>query len=120
MIALLLSLVMGSNIVRQEACDMVELHHMHDANGSHVFDQIIFWDWDEQESEYHVRAWFISYGKEHLHKNYRSNLWTIIWPDNRTWRGFVAKHFRESWLQRDPERDDKASHPEHKRIALRK
>jgi len=117
-LGLFLLLVVDQSIVRRESCDMIELHHMHDAVGERSFEQIIFWDWDERRSEYHVRAWRIIQSDERPIK--QGNRWYISWNDNQTRRSFVSSHYRESWLQRDPERDDKREHPESERIALRK
>lgn len=115
---LFLLLVIGSQIVRQESCDMIELHHMHDAQGNPVFDQFILWDWNHEDSKYRVRTWRIANNGDRPEK--RNGYWYINLPDQQLRRCFVAKHFRESWLQRDPERDDKQEHPENERKALRR
>lgn len=118
MIFAFLLLVLCSTLVRQETCDMIELHHMHDAQGKPVFDQIIFWDWSHEDNKYRVRAWRIVDNKERPEK--RNGRWYITYSDNQIRRCFVAEHFRESWLQKDPEREDKREHPEHLRTALRR
>lgn len=115
---LLLLLVLGWSLVRQESCDMIELHHMHDANGNPIYEQIIFWDWHHDENKYHVRAWRILTTGERPER--LNKYWRIRWNDSGISRMFIAKHYRESWRQNDPERDDKREHPECLRIALRR
>ena len=117
MIALLL-LVIWSPMIRNESCDMIELHHMHDIEGRRSFDQVIFWDWDERRNEYHVRAWRIVQGDEMPVQ--RGQRWYISYHDQNIRRSFVSSHYRETWLQRDPEREDKREHPECMRVALRR
>ena len=116
-IGLILLLVVDSSVVRKEACDMIEVHHMHDANGNPLFDQIIFWDWHSDENRYHVRAWKITQDERPVK---HGNRWYISYPDQSIGRCFVSSICKESWLQRDPERDDKHEWPEFCRVALRK
>jgi len=105
----------------RESCDLLELNHFHDCYGKHVFDQLIFWRWDEPSSEYHVRAWTIDdTGDKHPSRNYHNDTWTIRYFDStqRFDRSIVSKHFRESWTQRDPERWNKRILDECNRVSL--
>lgn len=115
---LLLLLVVFAGPIRNESVDMIELHHMHDCNATYIYDQIIFWDWNESKNVYQVRAWRILTTDDRPTK--RGSRWYISLSDQHLRRCFVSEHYRESWLQRDPERDDKKVHPEHERIALRR
>jgi len=41
----------------RDRVDKVECNHFYDNNGRHVFDQIIYWDWNEIENRYDVVDW---------------------------------------------------------------
>jgi hypothetical protein len=104
-----------------ESCDLIELNHFHDCHGDHVFDQLIFWRWDVSANTYHVRAWTMVDCDERLpSRNYRNDSWSVRYYDfgTRLSRYVHAKHFRESWTQRDPERENKIILDESKRISL--
>ena len=37
--------------------DLIELNHFYDEQGKLVFDQVIFYDWCNEQCRYNVRAW---------------------------------------------------------------
>lgn len=40
-----------------DMCDRIELNHFYEEDGSHVFDQFVFWDWNYDESRWEVVDW---------------------------------------------------------------
>lgn len=103
-----------------EHVDMVEINHLHDANGKPLIIQWIFWEWYEDESNCHVRLYKEAY--EHDREKLmrvgdftRFDFWDGSTESHR--RIFVS-HTKESWSQVDPERADKEHVAETERIRL--
>jgi len=114
--ATVIGVVVWSNPTVDERVDMVELNHFHDSNGKFCFSQVIFWRWDHVEGNYHVGEWRMIEG---VSINPRPDKCTVKWKEHSgIERLVIAKHFRESWTQIDPERMDKNGHPESERIGL--
>lgn len=120
--SLALSIVAG--LARSESVDMIEVNHVHSSQGNLCFTQLIFWGWDYCENKYHVRAWSMldATSNANMMVNYRSNRTHIRWSNiaDKVSRDISAIHFRESWTQHDPERQDAANNPGHQRIGFRK
>jgi hypothetical protein len=116
-ILLFLVLVVGSMRDRTYHCDMLELNHFYDSNARHCYDQVILWKWYVPEYEYHVSEYYmLGQGSADEHhppqKNYSSDLYEAQKGKYR----IIAPHYRESWLQIDPEREDKKKLDERLRI----
>lgn len=105
MITLLLSLAISLGSL--PSCDMIELNHYCDTLGNPIFTQLIFWKWYDREAKYHVQEWKMV---EHSTVVYRFNKRVLV---EKT----TALHFKESWTQFDPEREDWIHHP--RRLPLR-
>lgn len=108
MLFLLLILFAPHNAAREHT-DLVELNHFYDCNARCVYSQVIFWEWEPSQSRYQVRSWVISEGDKDPQRDYRTGLWIVRYTDrdSRLERTITATHFRRSWTQKDPERDDK-------------
>lgn len=106
---LLLAVAPVSRSEVREHVDLVELNSFHDASGRFVYDQVIFYEWDHAFARYHVRAWVLSDGDKQPQRDYRNGLWIVRYTDRdqKLERVITATHFRRSWTQKDPERDDK-------------
>jgi hypothetical protein len=107
---ILLSVVPVSSNEVFESVDLIELHHFHDFRGRNVYDQVIFYEWSSEHSRYHVRSWVIVEDSQRLpRKRYSDGLHVVKYPDReqKLERVVVSQHFRETWSQTDPERDNK-------------
>lgn len=40
-----------------DTCDRIEVNHVYDGDGNLVFDQVIFWDWNQVECRWDVVDW---------------------------------------------------------------
>jgi hypothetical protein len=42
-----------------QTVDLIELNHHYDANGRHLYDQAIFWEWSPDHRRYDVVSWVL-------------------------------------------------------------
>jgi hypothetical protein len=99
--------------------DLVEVNHYFDAEGKPVFNQLIFYDWDEQAGRFNVVAW-------RLLKNPRqvpvsdsvTGKYSATWHDGRVLRTVRAERRVETWTQFDPETFERAFLPKNERPDL--
>ena len=100
--------------VLEDRTDVIELNHCYDANGSHLFDQMIFWDWWPEYSQHFVRAW-------RIHKqqfDVSVSPVSVMWSDGDRLRRVRATSWRETWTQYDPEVDDRKRWAQERRVGL--
>ena len=112
--------ILGSQSTTHDHCDLAELNSFHDCNGRHVYDQVIFYEWSPSLHRYHVRAWVLCDGDKQPQRDYRTGLWITKYTDrdSNLSRTVTSTHYRRSWSQIDPERDNKRLLPENERHAL--
>lgn len=116
--------VIASPFIAAEKVDLVELNHFHDALGRHVYDQVIFYEWSHEHNEYHVRSWKLVDERTAIDVKPRlseaSRVYESRWFDReeRFYRVVRAEHYRESWTQIDPERENKKLLHEQLRVDL--
>ena len=105
-----------------ESVDLIELNHYYDDLGRHAYDQIIFYEWSSEYRRFHVIAWCLVEEdlmrlptRDHARKAY-----SVRWQDrdSKKMRTVWSKHYRETWTQSDPERDNKKLMDEKYRISL--
>ena len=113
LVTMLSVIASGLNDHLVDATDMVEVNHMHSREGEPTFTQVIFWDWDQEDSKYHVRAWTM----DEKVRFYRGSVVYFDSSLNAT-RVIRYRYFKESWTQNDPERADKEHVAETERIKL--
>lgn len=105
----------------QDHVDLVEVNHYHDETGRHVFDQLIFYDWNESRNRFDVRAWrLIKQPNQMPRKDHRENVWRVIWHDSGVLRTVEASAHRETWTQYDPELVNREYLPQEMRKDLSK
>ncbi len=110
-----------SSFVVRDNVDLVEVNHYHDQHGQKVFDQLIFYDWSEQRKRFQVRAWRLIKSERQLpRRDYRADLYRVLWHDEGVLREVVAKAHRETWTQHDPELVEREYLPQDQRIDLSK
>jgi hypothetical protein len=99
-----------------EHCDMIEVHHKH-CGSEEVFQQVIFWRWNEAKQEYHVREWRM-WMPDFIRPQENGGGYVFRFHDDccSVFRSIHASHFRESWTMRDPERDNLKLLPENERL----
>lgn len=110
MLKIILILVLGlSSKSFTEKVDLIELNHFHDSNGSFVYSQVIFYEWNYELNEYCVRQWTILDQRVTISRNHNNNTYSVRYKDDneRVERLIVSDFFRESWTQKDPERYNK-------------
>lgn len=66
--------------------DLLEVNHFHDADGRLVFDQVIFWSFDWEQSRYEVQAWRLLKTQSQVPIN-----GVAIWHDGDTLRLLPVK-----------------------------
>jgi len=107
-----------------ETVDLVEVNHFYDDQGRLVFDQIIYYDWDAEQSRYNVRDWrLIKTPTQIPLRNWSRGGYVSEWHDFKQRDGLRrvrAKSARESWTQYDPELIERDFLPQEKRRELRK
>lgn len=91
-------------VVAQDAALIVERNHYYDQNGKHVFDQLIWYDFDPAQNRYQVRDWRLVREPEHAPVWDESRgCYRAVFMDGKTLRDVRACIYRETWTQYDPE-----------------
>ncbi|WP_202617372.1 hypothetical protein [Roseimaritima sediminicola] len=111
----------GDEPVVQQRVDLIEVNHFLDDNGRHVFDQIVFYDWSKADRCYNVRAWRLVKTPDQLPvRQWKPHRYRCIWHDDGVLREVWSPLYRESWSQRDPERENRKRLAEDQRPELRR
>lgn len=126
MFMLLVGNPLKSNVL-EENTSLIELNHQYNLDGTPLFDQIIFWEKLPETGKYRIRAWTMAdYDKKEkrfaLNINDSDHIYTVTYfdTDERVNRKIISRLFRESFTQKDPEREDKLLYDERTRVGLRK
>jgi hypothetical protein len=105
--------------VAADEVDLVEVNHFYNAEGSHVFDQVIFWQWFDDVSEFRVIAWrFHKSPHQTPYRDWRRGGYESVWHDGHVLRQVRAAFLRETWTQYDPEVHDRQFLPQEQRRGL--
>jgi hypothetical protein len=116
----LVSAISKPHTVRDRV-DLVEVNHYHDDSGRHVFDQLIFYDWNATRKRFDVRAWRLIKRPSQLpRRDHAANIWRVIWHDGGVLRTVEAAAHRETWTQYDPELVNREYLPQEQRKDLAK
>lgn len=100
--------------------DRVEVNHFYDDQARLVFRQLIFWDWNAEDSRFDVVAWRLLKGQTEPRQTMRGVDWE--WRDFKRpghLRRVVAPIFLRTWTQYDPEVANRDELPEAERRGLR-
>ena len=116
---LVLFAVIPQTDIADESVAMVELNHFYDADGKHVLDQLIFYDWNAAESTHDIIAWRLCKKPSQRPVAVRGR-WISVWHDGDTLRRVRAEVFRETWTQFDPESIARKTRPKDQRRELTK
>lgn len=105
--------------IAAERVDLIEVNHFFDEHGKLVFDQVIFYDWCDDQARYNVRAWRLLKKPSQLPKrNWNSGDYVAIWHDGELLREVRAPVMRETWTQHDPELIEREYLAKEKRVEL--
>lgn len=104
-----------------DRCDLVELNHFYDEQGRLVFDQVIFYDWHDDEGRFHVRASRLVKQESMIPaRDWSAGGYRCFWFEGDVSRDVRARFFRETWTQYDPELAEREHLPKELRRELRK
>jgi hypothetical protein len=107
--------------VAHDRVDLIEVNHFYDAQGKHVFDQLIFYDWSPSQVRYNVLAWRLyKHPTQIPQRSWRQRDYVARWMDGMVLREVRAETIRESWTQYDPELVERAYLPKEQRRELQK
>lgn len=99
--------------------DLVEINHYFDPGGKKVFDQLVYYDWDEDAQRYNVVAWRLLKNKNQLPVRHPGNgKYYSSWHDRKLLRIVYASRQMETWTQYDPETFERKFLPKNKRPDL--
>ena len=102
-----------------EQVDLIELNHFVDDEGREVFRQLVFYDWSDLESRFHVRAWRLVKHNHHIPRQFwKPRRYECRWHDDGVCKVVRSMQFRETWAQQDPERTNRKFLPEDQRVPL--
>ena len=115
MIVSMVSIMFG--MIRTESVDMVEVNRYHNRDGDIAYTQVVFWDWDHEDNQYHCRAWtMLDREDKRPFVMYPGGIVRSKWIGiDKQETEINAVFLRESWSQVDPEREDGKQYPESKR-----
>lgn len=95
-------------IVARQEVDLIELNHLIDDNGRHVFDQLVFYEWSQTRSSYRVIAWRMVKRPGQLPvRSWSPAGYRCVWQDDQVLRQVWSPAYRETWSQTDPERHNR-------------
>jgi hypothetical protein len=119
-LALLLLSVLPQDITLRDQVDVIELNALFDENGREVFRQVIFLDVNREGKE-EVVAWRLVKHESQIPRPdcCGRGHYTTLWHDGERERVVVAKSFRETWTQFDPELVAREVMPKESRRELR-
>ena len=107
--------------VARESVDLIEVNHFYDEHGRLVFDQVIFYDWSQDDARYMVRAWRLVKNPAQLpQRDWKGGGgYLVVWQDGELLRHVRAQSIRETWTQYDPELVEREYLPKERRKELR-
>lgn len=89
-------------------CDIIELNHKLDELGNVAFTQIIIWNWKPEVCRHHVEAWWmVDVNNLHLMPCRKDESIVVRRIINEKPVEVIAKGYRETKTNNDPEVDDK-------------
>lgn len=106
-------------IAATEHIDLIEINHYFDGGGKSVFDQLIFYNWDESARRFNVVAWRLLKNPNQLPiRNPGNGMYYTSWHDGKILRVIHADRKMETWTQYDPETYERKFLPKSSRSDL--
>jgi hypothetical protein len=123
---LLLAIVNIGSTPIVDRVDMVELNHRYGLDGQFMFDQVIWYDWNQEEERFDIVDFRVISNSE-AEPLPKGRVWVSDWMDEgrylsskMTWRQVIASSYKETWTQYDPEQDQGWVLPDYYRRRLRR
>jgi len=108
----------SDDIVRQ-VVDLVEVNHFYNEEARLLFDQNLFYVWNELEARYDVLAWRLIKNPSAIpYRDWQNGGYSCFWQDGELIRHIYAKAFKETWTQYDPELTEREILPKERRKEL--
>jgi hypothetical protein len=105
--------------IATDTVDVIELNHFFDEEGRPVFDQVIFWEWRQEQEAFHVLAWRLWKSPAQTpERDWQRGEFRTLWFDADQLRDVRATSYRETWTQFDPELEDRQQFPPNRRRGL--
>ena len=109
----------GQETAACEWVDAVEINHCFNAEGKHVFDQLIFYDCSPDGGRPQIRDWrLIKRCRPIPQRDHSLGSYRLVWVDGDILREVRARTFCETWTTFDPELAAREQHPQHQRKEL--
>jgi hypothetical protein len=103
-------------VENSQQVDLIELNHYF-ADGSHSFDQVIFYEWSPQYRRFDVLGYWLAEKLEDYPIKIGDSHYAFKNHEGRRQR-ITGKLFRETWTTFDPERDQKRLLSENCRLGI--
>ena len=98
---------------------VIELNHVYNADGQHLFSQLIFWDKQTGPRSEHVVAWRLwKPSQPQPLRDVRQGGCRLLFRDGAHLRLVRGQHFRQTWTQYDPEIEDRRYLSQYRRREL--
>ncbi|MCO6459244.1 MAG: hypothetical protein J5I93_28375 [Pirellulaceae bacterium] len=105
--------------VVEDHVDLIEVNHVYDAKGQHVFDQTIYYEWSNVEGRYQVLAWRLLKADAQIPlRDWQRGDYQAVWKDGPVLRRVRAPVVHHSWTQHDPELIEREFLPRDRRREL--
>lgn len=110
--------------------DEITVNHFYDEHGKKVFSQVIFWEWENPETNLYVeragfcvRHWKLFKDDVEIYYNNKYKYYVAKWidPSRKDPVRVIevhAKKFHENWTQYDPELENRSLCPQDKRKTI--
>ncbi len=119
LVALALAAILPQPDVARESVDLCEVNHFYDEQGRLVFDQCIFYTWNDDHARFDVVAWRLVKNPSQLPvRDWTGGGYSAVWQDGELMRSVKAKAIRETWTQYDVELVERDILPKEKRAEL--
>lgn len=98
--------------------EIVEHNHVYDDDGRLIWSQVIFWDWEPRDSQYHARDFVFTDREPRASVSPDGRGGAMVWvPSNHDEYGggvqmIRGRVYRETWTQTDREAADRFAFPE--------
>jgi hypothetical protein len=122
-ILLLLAANIDLSTTLNDRVDLIELNHFYDDQGRLVFDQWLFYDWDNHHRQFIIVDWRLCKTNDIVMRNHHRRNYSLSFPDHKhrnALRKVTAGGYCETWTQYDPELVNREIVPIDRRRELRK
>jgi hypothetical protein len=85
--------------------DLIEVNHFND--GHNGYDQVILYRWSPDYCRYDVVTWYLANSLDCYPRQVHENRYEAVYKSQKGDRRIVARSLKETWTDRDPERDQK-------------